>query len=261
MALKDILVDTKHFVATITINRPKALNALTIDLRHQLGLLIEELNKSASVRVIILTGAGERAFSAGLDLKELSKDEDTLKSIYDRKRFADPVESIRNLTKPIICAVNGVAITGGFELAINCDIIVGSRNAAFADTHSLVGVLPAWGLSQKLSELIGPSRAKELSLSGRFIYAEEAFSWGLINSIQEPENLLDYVFTIAKEIAKNDLKFISEYKKLIDQGNDLRWKESIALEYKKSKDWNLKLKPEVLARKVNKFFQNQKSKK
>ena len=261
MALKEILVDIKDFVATITINRPKALNALTIDLRHQLGLLIEELNKSASVRVIILTGAGERAFSAGLDLKELSKDEDTLKSIYDRKRFSDPVESIRNLTKPIICAVNGVAITGGFELAINCDIIVGSRNAAFSDTHSLVGVLPAWGLSQKLSELIGPSRAKELSFSGRFIYAEEAFSWGLINSIQEPENLLDYVYKIAKEIAKNDLEFISEYKKLIDQGNDLRWKESIALEYKKSKDWNLKLKPEVLARKVNKFFQNQKSKK
>ena len=86
--------------------------------------------------------------------------------------------------------MNGVAITGGFELAINCDIIVGSRNAAFADTHSLVGVLPAWGLSQKLSELIGPSRAKELSLSGRFIYAEEAFSWGLINSIQEPKVFL-----------------------------------------------------------------------
>ena len=169
MALKEILVDTKDFVATITINRPTVLNALTIDLRHQLGLLIKELNKSASVRVIILTGAGKRAFSAGLDLKELSKDEDTLKSIYDRKRFADPVESIRNLTKPIICAMNGVAITGGFELAINCDIIVGSRNAAFSDTHSLVGVLPAWGLSQKLSELIGPSRAKELSLSGRFI--------------------------------------------------------------------------------------------
>mgnify|MGYP001215019486 FL=1 len=138
---------------------------------------------------------------------------------------------------------------------------MGSRNAAFADTHSLVGVLPAWGLSQKLSELIGPSRAKELSLSGRFIYAEEAFSWGLINSIQEPENLLDYVFNIAKKIAANDLEFISEYKTLIDQGNDLRWKESIALEYKKSKDWNLKLKPEVLARKMSKFFHNQKSKK
>ena len=116
MALKEILVDTKDFVATITINRPKALNALTIDLRHQLGLLIEKLDRSASVRVIILTGIGERAFSAGLDLSELSKDEDTLKSIYDRKRFADPVERIRNLTKPIICAVNGVAITGGFEI-------------------------------------------------------------------------------------------------------------------------------------------------
>ena len=143
MAPKDILVDTKDFVAIITINKPKALNALIIDLRHQLGLLIEELNKRNSARVIILTGAGERAFSAGLDLKELSKGEDILKSIYDRKRFADPVKRISNLTKPIICAVNGVAITGGFELAINCDIIVGSRNGAFADTYSLVGVLAA----------------------------------------------------------------------------------------------------------------------
>ena len=255
MIAEDILVDTKEFVATVTINRPGALNALTIDLRNQLALLIDELNKMTSVKVIILTGAGERAFSAGLDLKELSTNEDALKSIYDRKRFTDPVESIKKLVKPIICAVNGVAITGGFELAINCDIVVGSRNAAFADTHSFLGVLPAWGLSQKLSELIGSSRAKELSLSGRFIYAEEAFSWGLINSIQEPSNLLNYVSKIAKGIAKNDLKFISEYKKLIDRGNNLRADQSLLLEYKVSKEWNLKLKSEVLAEKVDKIFE------
>ena len=93
---EDILVDTKEFVATVTINRPEALNALTIDLRNQLGLLLDELNKMTSVKVIILTGAGERAFSAGLDLKELSTNEDTLKSIYDRKKFTDPVESINH---------------------------------------------------------------------------------------------------------------------------------------------------------------------
>ncbi len=241
-------------MATITLNKPEILNALTIDLRHELGLLINELNETDAVRVIVLTGTGQKAFSAGLDLKELSENKGTLEVIYDDPSFCDPIKSIRSLNKPIICAVNGLAITGGFELAINCDIVVGSSNSAFADTHSLVEVLPAWGLSQKLSEIVGSSRAKELSLSGRFIYAEEALSWGLINSIQEPEYLLDYVIELAKKIASRGPKFISEYKDLIDQGRDLRWKQSLDLEYEKSKNWNLKLKTELLAQKVDKLL-------
>ncbi|MGH6649986.1 MAG: enoyl-CoA hydratase-related protein [Sphingopyxis sp.] len=131
-----------------------------------------------SVHAIVLTGAGSRAFSASLDLKELGADIGSLGGTKTRTENDDPVAAIASCPQPVIGAINGVAITGGFELALACDILIASTNARFADTHARVGIMPGWGLSQKLSRIVGLSRAKEISLTGNFVTAEQALDWG-----------------------------------------------------------------------------------
>ncbi|PKQ04043.1 MAG: enoyl-CoA hydratase, partial [Alphaproteobacteria bacterium HGW-Alphaproteobacteria-11] len=177
-----ILVEKSCGIATVTLNRPTAMNALSRDLRRAIAETFEELEADENIRVAILTGAG-KAFCAGLDLKELGGDASAVggnsggvnSTIGDK----DPVTSIGRFSGPVIGAINGVAITGGFELAIACDVLICSENARFADTHARVGILPGWGLSQKLSRAIGIYRAKELSLTGNFLSASQANEWGL----------------------------------------------------------------------------------
>ena len=154
-------------IATVTLQRPEALNALSAELRDAVTDAFLTLAGEASARVVILTGAG-RAFCAGLDLKELGNGGRQRRAFSD----GDMIDSVRGFPGPVIAAVNGFAITGGFELALACDFIVASRQARFADTHARVGILPGWGLSQKLPRLIGIGRAKELSFTGNFIDAE-----------------------------------------------------------------------------------------
>src|SRR5207253_4228819 len=136
-----------------------------------------------------LTGAG-RAFTAGLDLKELGSDPNGMGAANATGASENPVLAILECPKPIIGAINGVAITGGFEVALACDVLIASTNARFADTHARVGIMPGWGLSQKLSRIIGVYRAKELSLSGNFLDARTAYDWGLVNRVVEPEELI-----------------------------------------------------------------------
>lgn len=217
-------------VATVTLNRPDAMNALSIALRADLCAIMERLRDDASVRAIILTGAGERAFCAGLDLKELGSGDAGLGAATDQAPKSNPVRAIELAGKPVVGAINGVAITGGFELALAADILIGSTNARFADTHALVGIMPGWGLSQKLSRIIGLSRAKEMSFTGRFIDATTACDWGLINRVVEPQNLLDAAKEIARAIASIDSGFIGEYRKLIAEGYDMPLTEALAHE-------------------------------
>ena len=167
-----------------------------------------------SVRAAILTGAG-KAFCAGLDLKELGKGADTVSSTVET---ADPVTSINRFTKPIIGAINGVAITGGFELAIACDILICAPEARFADTHGRVGILPGWGLSQKLSRTIGVYRAKELSLTGNFLSAQTACEWGLVNRVVPPGELLPAALSLATDMLSLVPACLTGYKRLIDDG-------------------------------------------
>eukprot|EP00913_Durusdinium_trenchii_P035458 g33183.t1 len=151
----------------VTLNRPDAQNALTMDMMNDIATLFRELREDKKVRAVILTGAGKKAFSAGVDLLKA----DGIFTGY----FPTPVEKDPRETFPwpVICAVNGFAITGGFELALACDMLIASENASFADTHSKFGIAPAWGLSQKLSRIMGPGRAKELHFTGRFLKAKE----------------------------------------------------------------------------------------
>jgi enoyl-CoA hydratase len=170
-------------VAVVILNRPQAMNALSASLRGALHDAMTALRDDEAVRAIVLTGAGEKAFTAGLDLKELGAGAQGLAVATDTDPRSNPVRAVESCGKPVIGAVNGVAITGGFELALACDILIASENARFADTHALVGIMPGWGLSQKLQRIVGTARAREMSFSGRFINARTALDWGLVNRV------------------------------------------------------------------------------
>lgn len=214
----------------VTLNRPDAMNALSSALRAQLAEAMLELNDDHEIRAIVLTGAGTRAFTAGLDLKELGGDTGALGAANATSAAENPVKAIEQCSKPVIGAINGVAITGGFEVALACDILIASTNARFADTHARIGIMPGWGLSQKLSRMIGISRAKELSLTGNFLDAETACDWGLVNRVVSAEELVPTAINLARDIASADPAMIESYKKLIDEGYSQTFEAGLEME-------------------------------
>jgi enoyl-CoA hydratase len=217
-------------VAIVTLNRPAAMNALSVGLRSELAKAFIEIDKDDNVKVVVLTGEGDRAFTAGLDLKELSSDTSDLGAASSQNSSLNPVYSVESCKKPVIGAINGVAITGGFELALACDILIAGENARFADTHARIGIMPGWGLSQKLSRAVGISRAKELSLSGRFLDARTACEWGLVNRVVPQSDLLPRSLELADEIAAIDPNMVQAYKSLINEGFALSFGEGLRME-------------------------------
>ncbi|WP_082745515.1 enoyl-CoA hydratase [Erythrobacter sp. CCH5-A1] len=239
-----ILLDVDGAVATVTLNRPQAMNALNRALRKRLAEVMRAVDADDAVRAVILTGAGERAFTAGLDLKELGSEEGALGSANATDPADNPVKAIELCAKPVIGAINGVAITGGFEVALACDVLVASTNARFADTHARVGIVPGWGLSQKLSRMIGISRAKELAFTGNFLDAETAHAWGLVNHVTAPEDLLPLARKLAADMATIDPAFLANYKRLIDDGYAASFGEGLAMEARRSSAANSAVAPE-----------------
>jgi enoyl-CoA hydratase len=241
--MSDVMVEQDGPVAIVILNRPRAMNALSSALRRELAATLSRLDAAPETRAIILTGAGERAFSAGLDLKELGSEPGALAAGSARSADMNPVKAIELCRKPIIAAINGFAITGGFELALACDVLIASTNARFADTHARVGVMPGWGLSQKLPRLIGPYRAKELSLTGRFLDAAEAANWGLINRVVAPAELMPTAIAMAREMAQVEPDMLANMKTLIDDGYALSLREALALEHTNAERHNSALAP------------------
>ena len=225
-----VLVERDGPVAIVTMNRPDALNALSRALRAELVRTFAGLAEDDSVRVAVLTGAG-RAFTAGVDLKEAGQ---TGFALGADGGDIDLAQGLAAFPWPIIGAINGFAITGGFELALMCDVLLASENAKFADTHARVGIMPGWGLSQKLSRLIGISRAKELSFSGNFLDAETAERWGLVNRVYEADALLPAAVKLAHEMASCDPDLLRNYKRVIDDGFAIGFGEGQALEIARS---------------------------
>jgi enoyl-CoA hydratase len=199
-----VRVTVEDGIAVVTLNRPDARNALNAALRRGLREAVLAVEADDDVGAIILTGA-DPAFCAGLDLKELSSPDNAARAGGDGARRDD--ESGRGpfrgplppTEKVLIGAVNGVAITGGFELALNCDFLVASDRARFADTHARVGIMPGWGLTVRLVQLIGPNRAKELSVTGNFLDAATAHSWGLVNHVVPHDDLLPFARSLAAD--------------------------------------------------------------
>ena len=200
-----VLLDVADRIATITLNRPEVRNALSSDMLTLLPALMSHADADDDVDVVILTGA-DPAFCAGLDLEELSTSGGNLSggSADGARNRTGTRGPFPRLTKPLIGAVNGVAVTGGFELALNCDFLVASERAKFGDTHARVGVMPGWGLTVLLPEAIGVRRAREMSFTGNFMSAEEALQWGLVNHVVAHEELMTFTRALAADIVGND---------------------------------------------------------
>jgi enoyl-CoA hydratase len=160
----------------------------------------------------------------------------------------NPLTAIERCRKPIIVAVNGLCITGGMEIMLACDVVIASRTARFADTHVRVGLMPGWGISQRLARQIGPQRAKEISLSGNFVDAQRAFDLGLINRVVEPEELLPSSIALARDFADADPRVVMEYKRLIDDGFKLPLGEGLGLERERVLAFNVALSSEDFER-------------
>jgi len=210
------LLEVSDGIATVTLNRPEARNALSSELIGVLSRLVGEADERDDVAVLILTGA-DPAFCAGLDLKELGADGGALKRVG--KDPADTDGAARRqgrggrsttlpTAKPIIGAVNGVAVTGGLELALNCDFLVASERARFADTHGRVGVHPLWGLTVLLPQAVGIRRAREMSATGNFVDAATALAWGLVNHVVPHEQLLPFARRLAGDIVSSDRRAV-----------------------------------------------------
>jgi enoyl-CoA hydratase len=237
-------VEKRGGLATLTLDRPEALNALNAALREAIASAFREIQRDGETRVAILTGAG-RAFSAGLDLKELGAGDSMRDSAATDGSMIDAVRSFEG---PIIGAINGHAITGGFELALACDILIASTRAVFGDTHARVGIVPGWGLSQKLPRLIGIGRAKELAFTGNFLDAEKALLWGLVNRVVEPDSLLPCCRQLAEDMLSCDPPSLRRYKQMIDEGYAGTFGDGLRLEGRLSREHMRGVTPDAIER-------------
>ena len=236
-----VLTSTQAGVTTVTMNRPEALNALSAGLRNRLTEVFINLAEDSATEVIVFTGNG-RAFTVGLDLKELGG-ETAAATVVNK----DLGKAMLQVNKPIIGAINGYAITGGFELALMCDFMIASEHAKFADTHARVGVVPGWGLSQRLPRLIGINRAKELSLTGNFLDAETAHAWGLVNRVVAADELLATAQQLAKDIVSTEPVTRNAMRHIMDAGWHTSLTEGLVIERDANREH---AKTEVRAEKV-----------
>ena len=230
--------------AVLTLNRPQAMNALSKALMTAIADAVDAAAANPAVRVLILTGAG-RAFTAGLDLKEIGAGQGSLGGTEAKpahtatgQPMVDPVASIARCAKPVIGAINGAAVTGGFELALACDVLLASTHARFADTHARIGVAPGWGLSQKLSRAIGPYRAREVSLTGNWVSAEQAAAWGFVNRVLAPDDLLPAARALALDMLGTLPEMLLRYKAIINDGFALAFGDGMALEKARAREFN-----------------------
>lgn len=241
-----LLVDRHDGVVVLTLNRPQAMNALSRALRAALVTAFDDVGRDPAAGVVVLTGAG-RAFCAGLDLKEMGGETTEPSDVTNAITGADVIGAMARCDRPIIGAINGVAVTGGFELALACDLLIASPAARFADTHARVGIMPGWGLSQKLSRLIGIGRAKELSLTGNYLAADQAERWGLVNRVVAPEALLPAAIGLARDMLSCDPQVLRSYKRVIDAGYATTFADGLRLEAEASRAHAKQVTPEQIA--------------
>jgi len=243
--MTDLLLQREDGFAILTLNRPDARNALSPQLLLDLCEAFRQLQSDNDIHVVILTGAGT-AFCAGLDLKAMAEDESGL-GVYAIHAQHDITAAMAAFDRPIIIGVNGVAATGGFELALMGDILLASSGARFADTHCRVGLAPGWGLSQKLARIIGPSRAREAHFTGNVISAQQAEAWGLVSRVVAPEDLLDACRQVAMDIVSCVPETVKVYKQMVNEGLQTDLAAGLAMERSVMTDVNQRVSGDVIA--------------
>ncbi|GAB6888500.1 enoyl-CoA hydratase [Desulfothermus okinawensis JCM 13304] len=224
-----LLKEEKDQICILTLNRPQVMNAFNFELLLALKKEIDDLRFRRDIRVVIITGAGDRAFCAGADLKERATmpEEKVKEFIYTiRNLFTD----IENLPKPVIAAVNGVALGGGTEFALACDIRMASENATMGLTETRLAIIPGAGGTQRLPRIIGRAKAKELIFTGKRISAKEAFDMGLVNKVCALDELLSECEKIAMEICETGPIAIEQAKYAINRGIEVDINSGLAIE-------------------------------
>ena len=229
MGYADLEVTVREPVAVVTVRRPEVLNALRTATLRELGQAFGELSKDPRVRAIILTGAGEKAFSAGADIREfLELDAEGMWRMM--KLGQDLFDRIADFPKAVIGAVNGYALGGGLELALACDILIASENARFGHPEINIGSFPGWGGTQRLPRRIGLNRAKELIFTGMKIDARRAEAIGLVNRVVPPGELMSEALALATEIAGKSAPVIELAKTVLNAGAETSLREGQNLE-------------------------------
>jgi enoyl-CoA hydratase len=221
-----LLIETEGRVRTLTLNRPKARNALSSALRTQFFAALRDAEADDDVDVVILTGA-DPVFCAGLDLKELG----------DSTDLPDISPQWPAMTKPVIGAINGAAVTGGLEFALYCDILIASEQARFADTHARVGLLPTWGLSVRLPQKVGLGLARRMSLTGDYLSAADALRAGLVTEVVPHDELLPTARRVAASIVGNNQNAVRALLASYHRIDDAATTEGLAIEAESAAQW------------------------
>ncbi len=227
MTFETILLDKQDGVGTITLNRPEALNALNGLLLSELGSALLALDSDDDIGAVIVTGS-EKAFAAGADIKEMS--EQNFADVLKENKFAEINEVFAKVRKPVIAAVSGYALGGGCEIAMACDFIIAAENAKFGQPEIKLGVIPGIGGSQRLTRLVGKSKAMDMMLTGRMMDAEEAERAGLISRIVPTEDLQENVFEVASSIAELSAPSVSLAKEVTNRALETTLQEGLLFE-------------------------------
>jgi len=217
MAYENIIFVVNEGIATITFNRPKALNALNGELLDELSSALGEIEADEEIRVLVLTGAGEKSFVAGADITELATFNTLQGKMFSRKGQLI-IGRLQELPIPVIAAVNGFALGGGSEMALACDFIYASENAMFGLPEITLGIIPGFGGTQRLPRLIGANRAKEMIFTGRMISAAEAKEIGMVNRIMPPDTLMEETLKTARSIAAKGKVSLRAAKQAVNNG-------------------------------------------
>ncbi len=221
---KAVLFEVKNNVAIITLNRPDRRNSINRELLSGLYDAIDEVSRNEDIKVAIITGNG-KSFCSGIDLSVVGKE-----NLFDIRDGIDLPDVFGACRKTIIGAVNGHAITGGFEIALNCDFLIASENAMFADTHAKVGIHPGWGMTQLLQQAVGKRMAKQMSLTCQFINAEQALRYGLVNEVVPQDHLMNRCLEIAGQIIENRVDMITTVRDLINYRDTASMGQALAHE-------------------------------
>lgn len=229
-----VLNERQGHVAVIKLNRPESANALNNDLFIKLTDALEETRWNDDIRVIVITGEGEKAFCAGIDLKERTQ-KDPSEILRERETVIRPLYMcLGHFPKPVIAAVNGLALGGGAELALNCDIRLASPNARFGQTEIKWGMIPSCGACQRLRLIVGMGIAKEIIFTGRLLEAEEACRLGIYNRLVDKAQLMEETLKLAAQIAENSPIAVRQAKKTLESGANI-W-QALEMDFEASKE-------------------------